>query len=256
MTQNDRIILDEILTQRRNQVAAGLPDDSFFELFTAEQILKKYDLSYEEIEGGLVGAGGDGGIDGIYVFVNDELVPEDPDYTHLRKNIEVRLVILQAKNSQSFKETPVERLLTISSDILDLAKDVDDLRTVYNPPLLENIGRFRAVVQQLAAKFPALEVSYFYASKGFMAHENVRRKADKVEDLVQGYFPQSRSEFHFYGASELLELARQQPQTVHLLTLAENPISSSGQIGFVCLVHLVDFFRFIGDEGGSQEDHL
>lgn len=44
-----------------------------------EQILKDFDLSYEEIESGLVGAGGDEGIDGIYSFANGQLIEDDSE---------------------------------------------------------------------------------------------------------------------------------------------------------------------------------
>ena len=76
MTSNDRIILDEILKQRQREIDPGAAPSDFFELFTVEQVLKDFDLSYDEIESGLVGDGGDGGIDGIYLFVNGELVHE------------------------------------------------------------------------------------------------------------------------------------------------------------------------------------
>ncbi len=80
MTTNSRIILDGVLQQRQSEVDPDAKPDSFFEFFTAQQVLKDFDLSYDEIESGLVGNGGDGGIDGIYLLVNGDLVQEDSDY--------------------------------------------------------------------------------------------------------------------------------------------------------------------------------
>ncbi len=65
MVMNSRIILDTILEQQRQAVDPDSDLGTFFEFFTAQQSLKDFDLSYEEIESGMVGNGGDGGIDSI-----------------------------------------------------------------------------------------------------------------------------------------------------------------------------------------------
>ncbi|MDP3937549.1 MAG: abortive phage resistance protein, partial [Deltaproteobacteria bacterium] len=132
MASNDRIILDEVLKQRQAEVDPTAAASDFFELFSAEQILKNFDLSYDEIESGLVGGGRDGGIDGIYLLVNGELVQEDLDYSHLKKNIALDLFIIQAKTGGGFQETPVERFITVSEDIFDLSRNLSELASAYN----------------------------------------------------------------------------------------------------------------------------
>lgn len=251
MAKNDRIILDEILKQRQAEVDPNATASEFFELFTAEQLLKDYDLSYDEIDSGLVGAGGDGGIDAIYVLVNGELVQEDPEYSHLKKNITLDLVMMQAKTSAGFQETPIERFLTASEDILDLSKAPTSLSNTYNESLVEAITVFRTVHNQLAAKFPTFRIRYYYASKGDKPDANIKKKVEKLEAAVHRHFPSSEFSFTFLGASELLGLARRAPQTTHTLPLAENPISSAGQVGFVCLVRLRDYYGFISDGSGE-----
>ena len=57
MPTNDKIILDQILEQKRREIAPSLEPARFFEVFNAEQILKDYDLSYDEIEFGIVVGG-------------------------------------------------------------------------------------------------------------------------------------------------------------------------------------------------------
>jgi hypothetical protein len=57
--------------------------------------------------------------------------------------------------------------------------------------------------------------------------------------------------FDFLGASELLALVRRTPSTTYQLSLAENPISSAGEVGYVCLVKLRDYFTFLSDENGN-----
>ena len=256
MSANDRIILDEILKQRHQEVDPNLKQSEFFELFTSEQILKDQDLSYEEIESGLVGDGQDGGIDGFYLLVNGELVQEDPDYSYLKKNIDVDLVLIQSKMHDGFQETPIERFTSVSDDILDLSKSLTELEGVYHSGLLENISRFRDLQAQLANKFPNLRLSFFYACRGTEPNNTVSRKVSKLENTVNSYFPNCSFSFEFIGAPDLLELARSTPQTTYTLTLAENPISADSQVGFVCLVKLRDFFDFITDDSNALQRNI
>ena len=245
---NDRIILDEILEQQHKARAPTLTASKYFEVFVTEQVLKDYDLSDEEIESGIIGDSGDGGIDSIYLFVNGELVREDFDPSHVKKDALVELVVIQAKTSAGFSETPVERFITVSDDILDLAKPVASLKSVYNADLLEAIERFRHTYKALAAKFPTLRIAYVYACKGEKPEVSVLHKSEKLRQSVMNRFQSAKVEIRFPGANELLLLARTSPKTIFTLALAENPVSSAGEVGFVGLVYLRDYFQFITDE--------
>ncbi|MCC6367515.1 MAG: hypothetical protein IT165_28675 [Bryobacterales bacterium] len=166
MTSNDRIILDKILEQRHQELGPTLSASKFFELFTAGEIVKDYDLSYDELESGIVGDGGDGGVDAIYLFANGELVQDDTDLSGLKRNVQIELYLLQSKTSASFTETSIDRLRAFTEDLLNLSKDVGSLAGVYNEDVIENIRRFRATYETLASRFPLLSVRYRYASKG------------------------------------------------------------------------------------------
>lgn len=251
MSANDRIILDKILEQKQQELAPQLSASKYFEIFTAEQILKDYDLSYDEIESGIVGDGGDGGVDSLYLFLNGELVQDDTDTSTFKKNIAIDLILIQAKTAASFSESAIDRLKAFTEDLLDLSKDVSTLTAVYNEDVLSVIKRFRCVYESLAARFPVLTVYYRYASKGDQVHPNVTRKADALKGTVQHLFSSAQTDFQFLGASALLELARRAPRATYSLKLAENPISSSGAVCFVCLVSLRDYFGFITDDKGG-----
>ncbi|MCI5865752.1 hypothetical protein [Cloacibacillus porcorum] len=95
---NNQILLDEVIEQEFDEYSQFQSKDDFFEFFVAQQILKDYDLSYEEIEHGLTGGGSDGGCDGIYLFVNDDLIREDNDVSEkYMKDVKLTLAIIQAK---------------------------------------------------------------------------------------------------------------------------------------------------------------
>lgn len=67
---NDQIILEQIIKDRCAESNNELSVSEYFEIYTASEILKDYDLTYDDIAYGIVGNGGDGGIDSIYTFIN------------------------------------------------------------------------------------------------------------------------------------------------------------------------------------------
>src|ERR1035438_338073 len=92
MSESKLKILTEVLKQKKADIAPAMSDDEFFNLFSSEQVLKDFELSYDELKNGIVEGGGDGGIDSIYTFINGELLEEDTDYTGLKKDIVIDLI--------------------------------------------------------------------------------------------------------------------------------------------------------------------
>ncbi|MBN1088285.1 hypothetical protein [Pantoea sp. 1B4] len=58
---NSQIIMEKIIKEEAAEQGAHFSD--YFELYTASQILKDYDVTYSDIEYSIVGDGGDGGVD-------------------------------------------------------------------------------------------------------------------------------------------------------------------------------------------------
>ncbi|ELY3732099.1 hypothetical protein SMX76_004299, partial [Cronobacter sakazakii] len=117
---NDQIILEQILKDKKNELGTDIKDTEFFELYSASEILKDYDVTYDDIEYGIVGNGGDGGIDSIFTFVNGELQKEDTQLnTQVRKN-HIELVIIQSKTSPTFKEDAIIKFRETIQDLFDL----------------------------------------------------------------------------------------------------------------------------------------
>ncbi len=54
MGTNDQIILRQIVQQKIDEMESKPTEGEFFERFVSEQVLKNYDLSYDEIEAGIV----------------------------------------------------------------------------------------------------------------------------------------------------------------------------------------------------------
>ncbi|HEV7449188.1 MAG TPA: AIPR family protein [Candidatus Paceibacterota bacterium] len=255
MAKNDKIVLDKLLEERRAAVGNTLSGDDFFEIYTAEQLLKDYGLSYEEIEAGIVDGGDDGGIDSIYLFVNGDLIQEETDFSSLQKGVTIDLVILQSKTSEGFSETAMDKIARTSADLFDLAKPLSTFKKTYNARLMEVAELFRSTFDKLAGKLPELNIVYHYASKGEDVHPKVQQKAADLEALVKKHFTPVNVKADFYGAAELLEVARRAPRSTHRLVLSENPISAPRGVGFIGLARLQDFYNFIS-EGGKLEANI
>lgn len=251
MSSNDQIILNQILEDRRQKVLPQLSNEAFFEYFVAEQVLKNFDLSYEEIEDGVIGNPDDGGIDSIYTFVNGQLIVEDTDLSYYKKQISIDLFIIQSKTSNSFTETAIQKLEDTTRDILNLSKDLNSFK-LYNKDLLEIAGYFREAYKQLASRFPKLSISYFYASKGDAdaVNQKVIERRKQLEGSVKGLFEGVEFKFEFLGARELKRLVSSLPSTSLQMQLLENPMATKTG-GYSCLVSLQEYYNFISDNKTS-----
>ena len=248
-------LLNNVLEQQKNARHATEDGARFFERFTAEQILKDYKLSDDEIESGLVGGSGDGGVDGFYLFVNGDLDQEDKEYKHLKSNVTINLIIFQATRHEGFRETAVGRLVLTSTDIFDLSGE-NLASSAYDRCLAQAIRRFHEVYKDLAHLFPTLNVDFHYASLGSKPTKHIEHKVKRLKETVTASIEVAKPSFQFWGAAELLQCVRKSPSVTCELQVAEMPISTTGQAGFVCLVSLTDFFNFITDEKGALRNQL
>ena len=256
MSNNDRVLLDQILVARKSSASQDISDAAFFELFTAEQILKDFDPSDDDIESGIVGGSGDGGIDSLYLFLNGTLVREDTDSSFFKKDLVIDLVFIQSKTSPSFSEDTINKFSASSRDLLDLSAPLTDLSKSYRAEILSPIDLFQRTYKKLAERFPTLRIAYYYATKGDSPSHNVQKKADQLKREVENMFSNSSATVSFVGARELLDLTRRSADTTYHLLLADNPISASGPGGFLAIVNLQKYFEFIADDKERLRRHL
>lgn len=120
MSQNDRFLLDQLLRRRHSSIAPELSDSDFFELFVTDELLKNYGLSDDEIDAGMVGGGNDGGIDSLYIFVDDKLLTPDFDFSQVKGGTELRLIFVQVRKETGFGEKTINTFASSMHDLLNL----------------------------------------------------------------------------------------------------------------------------------------
>ncbi|MBB3836801.1 hypothetical protein FHS57_000783 [Runella defluvii] len=246
MTSSKLTILKEVLTQKKSEIASSMTEDEFFNLFASEQILKDFELSYDELNDGIVEGGSDGGIDAIYSFINGELLEEDTDYTGLKKEIVIDLIIIQSKNTNGFAEEPMNKFISSAQDLLNLSNDLNSLKATYKKELRKKIELFRNAYLRLASKFPKLNISYYYAALASDLHPNVERKVPQLQNVINTQISDSNITFSFIGIEELLSLARKKPVRVKALNIEGTPINTRDG-GYIALVSLTNYYDFIAE---------
>ncbi|MDE3110451.1 MAG: hypothetical protein KGL02_10985, partial [Acidobacteriota bacterium] len=107
----------------------------------------KSNLDPTEIESGIVGGTGDGGVDGFYVFVNRKFVREDTDPQIFKdQQLNFELIILQAKNKTSFEESVPQKLKDFAEQCLPMGSTLGTLQQrLFGAPLLTAVRKFHEI---------------------------------------------------------------------------------------------------------------
>lgn len=256
MANNDQVILKELLNQEKDNFQETFTESEFFEFYSAVQILKEYELSYDEIKSGIAGESLDGGADSVYVFVNSDLIKEDSNVKEkYKKNPDIELVIIQSKKEDGFGENALLKLSRLSKNLLDLEFDRNKHAGRYNESVLSSFELFKKTYVSLLAKRPSLKVSIYYSSLGVDIHQNVKRQADDLVGDVKAMLPTSNVSVNFIGARELVALSQERPTEVFRLPTVANPLSTSEKV-FVALSNIKDYFKFITDGNGKLLRHI
>src|SRR5260370_15008366 len=142
--------------------APTLPKSKAFEIYSIEQMLKDSDLSDDELRAGQFGGGDDGGIDGMFLFINRTLILDETPLPI--PALAVELVLIQAKYHNGFEEEVVEKLHTFSRDLLTYSKSVAKL-TYLNSFVRDAIDRFRKKYAAVMGSQHTLKVNFHYTSK-------------------------------------------------------------------------------------------
>lgn len=245
---NDQIILERIIQEKCAESNDELSIAEYFEIYSASEILKDHELTYDDISYGIVGDGGDGGIDSIYTFLNGELLKEDTEINQNQKKNSIELVVIQSKLSNSFKEDAIIKFRESAEDLFNLANNLDNFTSRYNSDLIDKSRLFRNAYSKLAGTFPQIEIHYYYVTQGTEVHPNVDGKVPKLKEDIGEMFGGAKFSFDFVGASKLLEMTRNVPSTSRVLHVSESPIGTAAG-SYICLVALSKYFEFVSDSG-------
>jgi len=258
MGENDLIILGSIINQSRQQMEEPISDSEYFEIFTFDQVLKQYELSYDEISSGNIDSGDDGGIDGFFTFINGDLLDEDTAIDpNIPKNPLFEMFLIQSKIAESFSEKAVQSVISTAEKVFDLSRDIQEFATLYSHKLIDKASAFRKAYVELAKLHPILKIVLVYASKGNTntMHPKVKEYGDEFKKVIGGLFSGAQVETRFMGARELLDASRLEKSYTLQLQFLESFLSR-GADNYVVLSGLSDYFKFVTDEAGNLRRYI
>jgi hypothetical protein len=222
------------------------PSDAF-ERFVVRQELKDADLSDDEIELGIVDGPDDGGVDGIYFFVNRILIQDETDLPD--SAIEAALYVFQAKLETGFTETVVQKMESFARDLLDHNRAVDTL-THLNVDVRDSIGRFRENYERILASPHTITMWFVYATKSDQgANHKVINRVNSLESYVRDQLSDAKVNFEFWGCQRLLAEARRAPKATETIEISKYFTTDDGSV--VCLARLGSLAAFLRNEDGT-----
>jgi hypothetical protein len=236
---------------------AGLTDSKAFERYVIEQVLKNYDLSNEAIESGDCGGGDDGGVDAVYLFMNNNFIALETPPIIPAGPIELHLI--QAKYEKGFSETAVQKLESFAKDLLSYDKPVDSLKYL-NSRARDAIRNFREKYNDEVMGNPhSLALIFHYACKAPAEpgpRDKVTLRAQNLVKYVKGILSSADVRFIAWPAKRLLETARKMPEADVVVPVAESFATEDGST--VCLVKLKDYAERLltSSDGGLQTRFL
>jgi hypothetical protein len=244
---SDEILIREIIRQSKIRYGSGVNDGEAFEIFTAESILKRFGLTFDQVTAGIVDGKNDGGIDSAYFFVNRSLVASDSDLSHFKNPVEVDLFVVQSKSESGFTETAMAHLTASIPDLIKLDAKPADLAKRYNNDVCTIFETYRAGLKNLAVQFPTVRVHVIYCTLAPGKNVKVEQMIAGLETAVSSAYPKSVCKADLWGASRLYEEAKKQNVLTKKLPFVKLAISHGD--GYVCLTRLQDYYDFITDNG-------
>lgn len=256
MAKNDLILLDGILDEYMARSGNSQDAGEVFEYFATEQILKDYAFSEEQLRSGSVDGRNDGGIDEFFVLVNGHLAENFTDEFWPKSTAELEVYLITCKHDDSFKQGPINTLISSFIQLFDFSTPSSQLTKLYNSAVLRKRDLFLTAYKKIAPALVQFDIHIIYACRGDETgadEPNIKEKATHVEHICLDLFSNCNAEFSFWGNSKLLKKFRENPKNVLDLQY-EQCINQNGQ--YVVLSSLNSYYKFISDESGNLNRHL
>ena len=248
--QIDKLFKDnpELLTVKKNK----------FEIAVASFVNVKYlnGLEFDDLVDGIMGEGGDEGIDLCYLFCNGNLIKDE--LHPINKDSVIKIKFFQVKREDGFSTDGFRKLVEGIEEIFNLEIELDKLKLIgANEEIIENADLARKVFRKAMierAKF-SCEVYYVTASPDL----NVSKKIGHLENKLKLNPLKIPYEFEYWGAQKLLDLNKKVEEQIEIkfdsqpLNISEKNIETTGYAGFV---NGNELMKSLIDEEGKFKSYL
>jgi hypothetical protein len=148
-------------------------------------------------------------------------------------------------------------MIVTSEQLFDFQR-LDTLVDELAVTLIMKAKFFKEIYKKTAPKFPEIIINFCFSTKGSTSniHPSVKIKEVILVEKVAKLFSTAKAKvcFLYYGAKELLELNRSEKPYTLTLNLHENPIVAED--GYLAIVKITDYYKFITDETGKLRNYI
>ncbi len=213
-------------------------------------------LEFDDLIDGIMGDGGDEGIDLCYVFCNGTLVKDENHPIKSESSIKVKF--FQIKREDSFSTDGFRKLKEGIEEIFNLDLDLDKLQVIgANQEILEVADLIRKVYRKSMLERAKFNCEVYYAT---VAPEiKLSEKITHLESELKKNTLSIPFEFEYWGAQMLLDLTKKSDELIEIkfdsqpLNISEKNIDTTGFAGFV---NGNELLKSLIDKDNNFKSHL
>jgi len=172
-----------------------------------------------------------------------------------------KIILTQCKKENSFKEGPLDKLITSIPELFNLASTETLLLTRFNSNVVDKAMMARDIWTKTAVKGGKIALEYVYACNAdeIIVNGVFTSKQEQLISLTKSTFSTDLVSLLKYSSKELLSSFRTTLLDRITLEFKEQPLSTSYNehgIGYVGMVKLGKYKSFLTSESGDIRDDL
>lgn len=258
MTKNlntTQTTIRNFVESERRRLDMNMDVDEAFERVVAQQVLTQYLLDDDEVSRGMTDGWGDGGYDGIFIFVNNFLVNnEDPESILLDSGNHVDINLIQSKNQTGFSESIVQNWKDSFPNLVETDQPDKDR---YNEAVIHLFKLIRFILEHTIEKRLHVSIHFWAVSLALDVHPNLLKQKEELKGWVESIVPSKNTHVsvEFVTAKKLFGFIEKTPDKFETLKGTKDPLYPD-ESSAILTVLLGDYFSFITDENHNLKKPL
>lgn len=213
-------------------------------------------LEFDDLIDGIMGDGGDEGIDLCYIFCNGTLV-KDENHPINKESI-VKVKFFQVKKEDSFSTDGFRKLKEGVEEIFNLELDLDKFQSLgANTEILEQAALIRAVFRKTMRQRAKFSCEVYYAT--IAPDLNISNKIKHLEEVLKNNSLGIDYNFEYWGAQQILNIIKKSDEQVEI-KFESQPlqvfVKDTVTTGFAGFVKGNDLIKSLLDSDGKFRSHL
>lgn len=215
-----------------------------------------YGLEFDDLTDGIMGNGGDEGIDLCYIFCNGILVKDEAHPINKESHIKVKF--FQVKKESGFSTNGFKNIKEGIEEIFDLELNLEKLKKIgANQDIIEMADLIRRIFRKSRRESANFTCEVYYIT--IAIEEKPSDKIIHLEESLRKHSLNIPFEFKYYGVQKLLDLTEMKDETLEIkfnsqpLEIKQRNVELSGYSGFVVGN---DLMKSLVDEENIFKSHL